>query len=153
MSRERDARLAIQSALVATGDFDPEAVFLWGLPEDYGSGSDKFAACMISPKSTRQSDEFDDTPSGGIVMTCQVVITFLFRHEDPQLRDEGVERLLNSAENALNGAKLVDGYTLPAFTRFKSWAWQKPEDPERRITANFEFLYLQEGWQDFDVTD
>ena len=105
--RDRDVRNAIQAALIATGQFDlgsgGSAVWIWGLPEDYGTGSSEQAAAAIVPMSSRQEDLWDAAPAGGLVITSRVGIVLLYRHPDPQLRDEGVELLLDTAANALNG--------------------------------------------------
>ena len=47
MARDRDVHSAIQAALVETNAFDN--VYLWGLPEDYGSGSSATAIAVIEP--------------------------------------------------------------------------------------------------------
>lgn len=149
MVRDRDVRNAIQSALVETGAFD--SVWIWGLPEDYGSGASALAATAIEPSSSDQTDRWDDAPEGGLVVTSLVIVTFLYRHEDPQLRDEAVELLFNTAADALNGQCLA-GFTLPGLTRFVSWRWEKPSAPERRISATFSYAYIVEGWDSYDVT-
>jgi hypothetical protein len=149
--RDRDVRSAIAAALVATSAFDPGAVWLWGLPETYGSGASLQAAAAIEPDASQQDDDFDDDPAGGLVITSRVRLTFLYRHEDPQLRDEGVELLINVAANALNGTKL-GALTIPAWTKFLAWQWQTPTPPERRIVASFSYKYLIEGWDNFDTT-
>jgi hypothetical protein len=149
LARDRDIRNAIQSALVETAAFD--AVWIWGLPEDYGTGASTLAAAAIEPRSSDQSDRWDDAPVGGLMVTSLVTITLVNRHEDPQLRDEAVELLLDTAANALNGRSLAS-LTLPGLTRFVSWSWEKPEAPERRITSTFSYAYIVEGWDDYDTT-
>ena len=121
------------------------------MPEDYGTGASSLAAAAIEPSSSEQTDRWDDAPEGGLVVTSLVTITFLYRHEDPQLRDEAAELLFDTAANALNGQSLA-GFTLPALTRFVSWRWEKPAAPERRITATFSYVYIVEGWDAYDVT-
>ena len=116
-----------------TAAFD--AVWIWGLPEDYGTGASSLAAAAIEPESSTQDDRWDAATVGGLVVTSRVTITFLYRHEDPQLRDEAAELLFDTAANALNGQCLA-GLTLPQLTRFVSWRWEKPIAPERRITAS-----------------
>jgi hypothetical protein len=138
LARDRDVRNAIQSALVGTEAFD--VVWIWGLPEDYGAGA-----------SSDQTDRWDSAPGGGLVVTSLVSITLLYRHEDPQLRDEAVELLFDTAANALNG-QCLGGFTLPHFTRFVSWRWERPTAPERRISAVFSYQYIVEGWTAYDVT-
>ena len=146
--RDRDVRNAIQSTLAATGAFD--GVWIWGLPEDYGTGSSQLAACAIEPESSSQADNWDGGPETGLVITSRVRLTLLYRHEDPQLRDEGAELLLDTAANALNGQSLA-GLTLPDMTRFLSWTWVKPESVERRITATYQYQYLVESWSGYSV--
>src|SRR6266446_811254 len=94
-------RNSIQTALTATGAFD--GVWIWGLPENYGTGASERAAAAIEPVSSTQDDRWDSEPGGGLLIASQVRITLLYRHEDPQLRDEGAELLLDIAANALNG--------------------------------------------------
>jgi hypothetical protein len=147
--RDRDVRNAIQDALGATGAFD--GVWIWGLPEDCGTGSSQLAAAAIEPESSQQDDRFDGGAQTAMVVTSTVTITLLFRHEDPQLRDEGAELLFDTAANALNGQSLA-GLTLPDLSRFVSWKWQTPTPPERRIKASFSYQYIVEGWGGYDVT-
>lgn len=149
MSRDRDVRNAIQTALVETNAFN--AVYVWGLPEDYGSGASNEAFVAIVPQSSRQEDLWDSEPAGGLVITSRVAIVLANRNIDPQLRDEGAELLLDTAANALNGQSLA-GLTLPPTTRVISWDWQAPTVPERRINAIFSYQYIVDSWNDYDTT-
>jgi len=147
--RDRDVRNAIQTALVATGAFD--GVWIWGLPENYGTGASQLAAAAIEPESSTQDDRWDSQTAGGLVITSRVKITLLYRGEDPQARDEAAELLLDTLANALNGQSLA-GLTMPAFTRLTAWSWQPPTPPERRIAATFSYAYIVEGWDEYDTT-
>ena len=147
--RERDIRHAIHDLLQQTGAFD--GVYLAGLPEDRGEAATDIQAVSIDPSKTSGVDVADDQNSD-LLMTCQVSLVFLSRHEDPQLRDENVELLLNVAASALSGQSLF-GATIPAKTRFVSWTWQKPTAPERRIMAVLEFQYLVDGWAGFNTEE
>jgi hypothetical protein len=147
--RDRDVRNAIQAALAATGAFD--GVWLWGLPQEYGTAASQSAAAMLEPLSSLQSDEWDSQDGGALMVTTRVVLTLLYRANDPQERDEAAELLINIAADALNGQSL-GGFTLPAHTRFESWTWQPPEPPERRIKAIFVYRYLVEGWAEYDTS-
>jgi hypothetical protein len=146
MSRDRDVRNAIQTALQNTGAFD--GVWIWGLPENYGTGASQLAAAAIEPESSTQNDIWDGGPETGLTVTSRLTITLLFRDEDPQLRDEGAELLFDTAANALNGHCLGD-LTLPDMTKFTSWKWQQPAAPERRITATFTYQYIVDGWSNY----
>jgi len=147
--RDRDVRNAIQAALLATGAFD--GVWIWGLAEDYGTRAGNVAAAAIEPLSSTQADNWDSAMVGGLVITSRVTLTLLYRHSDPEMRDEAAELLLDTAANALNGQSL-DGLTLPQLTRFESWTWQPPAPPERRIKATFAYQYIVEGWESYDTT-
>ena len=156
MSRDRDVRNAVQSALAATGAFDVSptgeaAVWIWGLPEDYGTAASLQSAAAIVPMSSRQEDLWDAEPAGGLVITSRLGIVLLYRHEDPQLRDEGAELLLDTAANALNGQSLAS-WTLPPTTRLIQWDWQPVTVPERRINAVLSYQYIVEGWDAYDTT-
>jgi hypothetical protein len=147
--RERDVRNAIKELLDVTGAFD--GVYLSGLPEDRGERSGDLRAAAVEPDSTAASGRWDDV-AGALVMTATAAITLIARDEDPQLRDEAAELLLNTAAAVLNGRSLA-GATLPGSTRIRSWAWQKPAAPERRIVAKLEFQYLVEGWGGLDLSE
>ena len=148
MTRDRDVRNAIQTALQETGAFD--GVWIWGLPENYGTGASQLAAAAIEPESSTQSDLWDGGSETGLRVTSRVTITLLFRHEDPQLRDEGAELLFDTAANALNGRSL-GGLTLPDMTKFTTWKWQPPTAPERRISAVFSYQYILDGWSAYGI--
>ena len=120
-------------------------------PRNMGLARRSLAAAVIEPSSSDQTDRWDVTPGGGLLVTSLVTITFLYRHEDPQLRDEAAELLFDTAADALNGQCLA-GFTLPGLTRFVSWRWEKPTPPERRIAAVFSYAYIVEGWDSYDVT-
>jgi hypothetical protein len=147
--RERDVRNAIHELLDVSGAFD--GVYLSGLPEDRGERSGDRRAAVVEPDATTASDHWDDT-TGAMVMTATAALTFLARDDDPQLRDEAVELLLNTAAAVLNGRSLADA-TLPGSTRIRSWTWLKPNAPERRIVAKLEFQYLVEGWSGLDLSE
>ena len=149
MARDRDVRNAIQAALLQTGAFD--AVWMWGMPEEYGSAASERAVAAIEPFSSEQLDRWDYAPPGGLLVSSRVNIILLYRHEDPQLRDEAVELLFDVAANALNGQSLA-GLTLPQLTSFSSWRWEKPAAPERQITATFLYHYIVEGWNSYDTS-
>jgi hypothetical protein len=147
--RDRDVRNAVQAALLTTDAFD--GVWIWGLPEDYGTGSSQGAAAAITPMSSRQEDLWDAAGAGGLMVTSRIAITLLYRHPDPQTRDEGAELLLDAAANALNGQGL-GGLIFPQTAHITSWDWQPPTAPERRIQAIFTYQYNVEGWDSYDAT-
>ncbi len=146
--RDRDVRDAIQTALLATGAFD--GVYLWGAPEVRGANSSLAAIALIEPVSSEQDDPFDSAVTGSLVVTSTVKISLVARNEDPQLRDESAELLLDLAANALNGQSLA-GFTLPELTRMASWRWQNPIPPERTIEALFRYQYLVPLWNSYDT--
>ena len=85
-------------------------------------------------------------------MTCRLNLVFLARHEDPQVRDETAELLLNVAADALGGNSLGQA-ALPSRTRIQSWTWQTPAAPERRITAVLQYQYLVDGPTGFNTAE
>jgi hypothetical protein len=148
--RDRDVRNAIQTALISTDAFN--GVHVWGLPEDYGSGSSEQAAVWIVPQSSRQEDLWDAAPAGGLVITSRIGLLLVYRSssDDPQTRDEAAELLLDTAANALNGQDL-GGLIFPQTARIVSWDWQPPASAERRIQATFSYQYIVESWDEYDV--
>jgi hypothetical protein len=148
MARERDVRVAIQQALLATNAFDD--VWLTGLPESYGQGASSLAAAAIEPVSTARATGWDGVPGGQLDYTASLKVTLLARHPDPQLRDELAEQLLDYLCDAVNGRSLAD-FTMPQFTCVLSWLWLAPAPPERRIAATVGFAYLV-VWNTFDTS-
>jgi hypothetical protein len=140
--RERDVRELIHDVLEDTGVFD--GVYLCGLPEDRGEPSGHARSASIEPGETVVAAPWDDT-SGDLLMTCRVNLMILARDEDARIRDETAELLLNVAANAINGQAL-SGLSLSCTPRIRSWSWQKPKAPERRIAAVLEYQYLIGGW-------
>jgi hypothetical protein len=151
MSRERDVRNALQTALLATGSFSN--VWLSGLPEDFGHGVSDLTAAAIEPVASEFSAGWDSALGGSLDYTTTLRVTLLARHPDPQLRDELVEQLLNYLNDAVNGQALVPGFTVPQKTSVTSWQWQAAVPPERRIVAVVGISYLVEGWDNFDVSE
>lgn len=149
MSRERDVRNAIQTALIATETFSD--VWLTGLPENYGQSASDLTAAAIEPAATALATGWDYGPGGGLDYTATLTVTLVAHHPDPQLRDELAEQLLGYLQNAVDGQSLA-GFTLPQKTIVTGWQWQTPASPERRIAATVSFAYLIEGWDNFDVS-
>jgi hypothetical protein len=147
--RERDVRQVVHDLLEQTGAFDE--VYLTGLPERRGGRSGNSRLVCIEPAETSQSEPWDDL-GGDLLLTCRLNLVFLSRHEDPQIRDETAELLLNVAANALGGNSLA-GATIPSRTRIQSWTWQAPSAPERRITAVLQYEYLVTGWAGFNTVE
>lgn len=148
MARERDARNAIQAALLASGQFSD--VWLTGLPEDYGHGASDLTAAAIEPGHTRFARGWDSLPGAGADFTAQLLVTVLARNHDPQLRDELAEQLVDVVANAINGQRLGN-LSLPQKTMVTGWKWLPAVAPERRIAITVTFDYLA-TWSGFDTS-
>ena len=114
-------------------------------------GASLAVIAVIEPQDSTQDDRWDGSTSTGLVVTSRVNITLYARAEDPQIRDEGAELLLDITANALNGQSLA-GLTLPDLTRVNSWRWSQPMPPERMIAVSFSYQYIVEGWEGYDTT-
>lgn len=149
--RERDFRTALQTALIATGAFSD--VRLTGLPEEYGEGASDLTAVSIQPHSTKLLTGWDSGPSGGRVFRCQLSVTVLARHSDPQLCDELAEQLVNVIRDATDGQAIVPGFAIPQRTEVTGWQWPPRTAPERRIPITLTYDYLQDGWDSADTSN
>jgi hypothetical protein len=147
--RERDLRQAVHDLLEQTGAFD--GVYLSGLPERRGGRASESRVVCIEPAETTETDPSDDW-QGSLLLNCRLNLVFLARHDDPQVRDETAELLLNVAADALGGNTL-GGRALPARTRIRSWSWQPASAPERRLTAVLECPYLVDGPTAFNTSE
>jgi len=150
MARERDVRTAARDALLATGVFAD--VWLTGLPEQYGQAASELTAAAIAPKSGRKKTRGDAGNANiWIEVTSVVIVTLLVRNSDPQLRDEQLELLKDTAEDALDGQSL-GGLTIPDLTYLSDWQYEKETPPERRLTAKLTYSYPRFGWTSSDTT-
>lgn len=147
--RERDIRGAIMELLDSTGAFD--RIYTGSLPDAGCEPSGILRTASIEPSGTVVSGLGDDV-AGALKATSSITIVLLARDDDPAVRDDAAESLLNTTASALNGRSL-GGISLPGSTRLRSWAWRRATPPERRIEATLEFQYLLEGWSNFDLAE
>jgi hypothetical protein len=148
--RDKDIREAMKEALLATDMFDE--VLLTGLPEDYGFGASEASVAAIEPNGSVQADKWDGDPDSDLEVTSTVKITLMARKEDPQIRDDAVELLVDIVANTLNFQSFL-GFTVPALTKIQKWTWQKAKHPERRIQIDFKYVYLVPGWNAYDTIE
>ena len=132
---------------MATGYFD--ACYL--NPKESESAEDA-SACEIAAVDGRAESEWDSQENGTYYVDSRVVLTFIARHDDEQLRDERAELLLMAATNALrkNG---FNGLAFPAWSVVGSWRWLEAEPPERAIEAPFAFRYEVDSWTGLNTAD
>jgi hypothetical protein len=150
MATESDIRESVRALLVATNVFDD--VFM-AFPDDpSGQAASDLKAAALQPATTAWETGFDADPDGAMVYRCRIPLMVLVRHDDPVQRDEMASGLLNVVRDTLDGESL-GGLTLAQFTFIKHWTWQKPVPPERRITADLECRYLEEGWAAADTSE
>jgi hypothetical protein len=147
--RERDVRVAIYELLESSGVFD--RVYRGTLPGVGGEPTGMTRTASIEPSGTVLAGQGDGI-EGVIRATASVAIVLVARDDDPTMRDDAAEMLLNTTAAALNGRSLGGG-SLPGSTRIRSWAWRKATPPERRIEATLEFQYLVEPWDGFDLSE
>ena len=103
--------------------------------------------------SSRQDDLTDSSIDGDLTITSTVGILLAYRAsaDEPQLRDEGAENLLQYTRKALNGQGFGElCYTETA--RVTGWTWQPPASAERKILATFTYQFEDSGWEAADVT-
>ena len=140
--RERDIRNDIRARLEATGEF--EEAWIPGLEDDRGNPTSQAFIASIEPASSVIYEAGDSVEIGGQVVTATINIRMVVRHEDPIIRDETAERLLNVCRNTLFGQSLA-GFTFTQKTRVRRWQWLKPISIERRINMVLETDYLDDG--------
>lgn len=142
--RDRQILKAIGTLLTATGAFDE--VRTSGLPADRGlpSSDGKLVVLDLDQWQDRdRSDDPDATPQDrDVTFLCYVCV----RMEDPDMRDDELDRLVQTATNAINGQSVL-GVTLPEWTRLLAGKWMPPTAPERRVICRGSFRYLLD---DFD---
>jgi len=144
MGRELDVRVALKEALLATHKFG-EAVFLSGLPEDFGFGSSNLAAAAIEPGGSQYATGWEAVAwLGGLAYDAICTVTLLARHEDPQLRDELAESLLDVLSGIVGGDTLARD-AVPGRTGIVRWEWLPPDSVERRIQATVGFAFMSAG--------
>ena len=150
MSRERDIRQAVHDLLKATGEF--HHVYQGGFETPRDRPSSAWRAVAIQPMGSQDISFADAAMLGDLAYDMRLQITVAARHDDPLLRDEQVEHLLEVVKNALNG-QVLGGLTNAQFTRIRSWTWLEAWDVERRIVAILNTQYYEPGWAAGDVAD
>ena len=149
MPRPRDIRNDIKARLMATGRFDD--VRTAGLPEEQGFSTALKTAAVLPPANGAMKTLAD---GGDEILTGTdepLLVTLLARDNDPNVRDNLAEDLLQYLKNAVNGQSLA-GMTVPDKTFVRTWQYQKPKDKERRIAATVTYQYLLTGWDTNDTT-
>jgi hypothetical protein len=147
--RDRDIRNAVKVALTNTNLFDD--VSLTATPDINTEGASASCCGLIEPDGGELVPNWDSATVGGVIITGRLVITLSVRHQDPELRDEQAELLLNTACNSLNGQSL-GGLIFPQKTRILSWSWLAATHPERKIKCLFGYEYLVAAWNGLDVS-
>jgi hypothetical protein len=149
LSRERDVRTAIMDALQATGEFD-----LVNTGQDKGQevNSDGNSFAHVDPHDAQEASHWDDGGGAGVEVISRCRITLSVSNNDPQTRDEHLEKLLNITQNIVNDQSLAE-LTLPSSSRIRSWRWLPAKAPLRQVEAIFEFHYLPDSSQDFGTEE
>ena len=144
--RDEDVLDALEAALKATGQFD--AIYRCSISEVSGKPAGNLRAACIEPNTESETDPNDGDDGPTEVVSAQVAITVIARHADPRTRDRIAGRLRNVARNALAG-KSHCGLTMPDFTRFSAWQWQKPTPPTRMVRGTFGYKYQVDSYASF----
>jgi hypothetical protein len=163
-ARERDIRLAIGEALVASGGVDEDAVQYRPLLEGAADGP---ILVTIEPTSTalaaaagmssgapsnRAAYGFDAPLAGQLLYTGQATVGVQGFDPDPQARDEAMELVLCYLANAINGRSLA-GITFPADTLVSQWKWQDATSTKpRALLITVRYTFMLDGWEGFDTT-
>ena len=149
LMRDRDVRNAIQAALIATNAFN--GVFVWGLPEDYGSGSSSEAAAAIIPQSSRQEDLWDAAAAGGLVITSRVGDRAAYRHDRPAAPRRGGRAAARHGRQRPERPE-PGRPDVPADDpdhRMGLAAADRAGAADQRV---FSYQYIVEGWDEYDTT-
>lgn len=149
MSRERDIRNAVMDALRNTGEFDDVNTGQDKGQEVVGDGS-SFA--HVDPHDARQESQWDSGGDDGVLVTGRCRITLTVSDNEPQSRDDHLEKLLDVANNILNDQSLAE-LTIPAWTRIHSWRWLPAKAPNRQVEAMLEYRYLLDSSTGFDTEE
>ena len=139
----------IIARLQTTGEFDD--ILVSDSPDLKGVRADRLAIAIVSPGSGDETETTDDQINDQIERRVKWSLEIRVRHADPQKRDERCEYLLNVARAALDYRELAGG-TLPEWTRITQDRYEKPNPPERSLTATGEFTYLIDGPHHRDLT-
>jgi len=149
IGRERDIRGAVMDALRSTGEFDTVNTGRDKGQEVEGDGS---AFAHVDPHDARQEARWDTGGSDGTDVMGRCRVTLSVSDNDPQTRDDRLERLLDVLQNLVNNENLAE-MTLPAFSGIHSWRWLPAKAPIRQVEALFEYRYLLDTSQDFGTED
>jgi hypothetical protein len=129
----------IAERLGDTGEFDE--VTTTGLPEGMGGSADDARLACLELATWQDVDLYSDPDATPQVRTVHYHLHILVRSEDPDVRDDEVDRLAAVAGAALNGASLGDA-SFTGKMRLSRGRWLTAAGPERRMHVNGEFSYL-----------
>jgi hypothetical protein len=136
--RDRDILKAIAGLIRNTNQFDD--VFTWGMPEFQGSSASEVKVACVEITNFEEHTQADDFAAIPQDRTIYFDITVLVRMNDPDLRDDEADRLVNVCANALTGQSIL-GQTVLDWTRIARGRWLKATAPERRVVCSSQCTY------------
>jgi hypothetical protein len=146
--RDRDAFVAIATALADTGEF--ANVILASSVEHAPVSADRTPLAVIAPNEWSEVDDSDP-----IVNLRQVAftLTLVVRDDDAHQRFQLLDRLTSIVQNAVDGLDLGGG-CLPNLTRLSRGRFDpKPKHPEQKLALSGFFSYLIPTYLGHDTTN
>lgn len=147
--RDRTILRLIADALAATGEFDE--VCTTGLPERTGRTAGDARLASLELVSFKERELATDPDTAPRERTVRYHCYLLVRVEDPDARDDEVDRLANVAANAVDGQTFA-GITLRSFTTLDAGQYLPAAAPERRLVMTGQFVYLLDSYATRSVT-
>lgn len=136
---DRHIMRSIKQALEATGQFD--AVYRGIITDGAGKPADFKAIAVIYMDNFEEptfADDYDDTQSQH---TLRFRITIEVREDDPELREDELDRLRCVVQNAINYQTFND-VTIPGLTVVRTGSYGKPDHPTQSVELRIETAYF-----------
>ena len=135
VGRDLHLMLAIQQALIDTGEFDVEGVYCFHpdyMPAELGQTQRRIAFVTID----RWREEDPRTGADGPAewtRTVEFLLAIVTADEDPVRAQREVDRLSQVASNAINGTS-IGGLSMPSMTRLREGRYNIRKPPFLGVT-------------------
>jgi len=136
---DRHIMRSIKEALEATGQFD--AVYRGIITDGAGKPADFKAIAVIYMDNFDEPTFADDEDDTQYQHALRFRITIEVREDDPELREDELDRLRCVVANAINYKNFSD-VTIPGLTLVKTGSYGKPDHPTQSLDLRVETAYF-----------
>lgn len=136
---DRHVLRAIADAIRATNQFD--GVYRGIITDGAGKPADFAAIAVVYADNFEETSVYDDDDETQYQHNFRFRVTVEARNDDPELREEELDRLYCAIANVIN-YKSLDSLTIPALTLIRRGNYGKPDHPSQPLELYGETAYF-----------